>query len=107
MNPFFRIAASKFESPSVPTHPSADPDVVASLLDDVLVLIHLRTNRIYELNRTGARYWELLTDGLDRAAIEAQILGEFDVEPAALTQEMDALHTMLVAEKLIRGSARS
>ena len=107
MNPFFRIAPQKPDPLLTQENPGTDPDVVASRMDDVLVLIHLRTNRIYELNQTGARYWELLTEGLDRAAIQAQLLREFEVEPAALAQEMDALHTTLVAEKLIRGGPRS
>jgi hypothetical protein len=32
-------------------------DVVARRLKDEIVLVHLRTNRIYSLNRTGARFW--------------------------------------------------
>jgi len=32
-------------------------DVVARRLEDEIVLVHLQKNRIYSLNRTGARFW--------------------------------------------------
>ena len=38
---------------------------------DEVVLVHLRTNRIYTLNRTGARFWELLEDGTISSAQDA------------------------------------
>jgi hypothetical protein len=37
-----------------------EDDVVSRRLEDEVVLVHLRTNRIYKLNETGARLWELL-----------------------------------------------
>ena len=47
--------------------PSAD--VVAEMTGDHMVLIHMQTNKIFELNRTGARVWELLGEGEDEAGI--------------------------------------
>ena len=36
------------------------PNVVGRRLDDRFVVVNLRTNRIYELNRTASVLWELL-----------------------------------------------
>lgn len=34
-----------------------NPDVVAQRVQDEVVLVNLRTNEIYTLNRTAARAW--------------------------------------------------
>ena len=38
--------------------------VVSSRLGDVGLLVHLKTNQIFELNTTGLRVWELIGEGL-------------------------------------------
>jgi hypothetical protein len=79
-----------------------DPDVVARRIDNGAVLINLRTNRIYELNTTGTRIWELLGEGGDRAAIVEQLLQEFDVEADAAAQAVDDTVEQLQREGLLR-----
>ena len=71
------------------------------------MLVNLRTNRIYRLNRTAARLWELLEQGKDAAGIREAMLEEFDVEPAALDAEIAAtLHHLEAGEMLgVRASA--
>ena len=76
------------------------PDVVSQRIGDEIVLIHLRTNRIYEMNRTSARVWELQVDRHDVESIRAAMCAEFDVGEADLTREMDAFFRLLVEEKL-------
>ena len=61
----------------------------------------MRTNRIYELNRTGARFWELLCAGNCRAKIQQIMSQEFDVSEAELDREIKALLTSLENERLI------
>jgi hypothetical protein len=78
------------------------PDVVFEVLDDDLVLVHLDTNRIYTLNATGARVWELLGDGESRTNVERALAAEFDVEDEQLLRELDALFEELLNEGLIR-----
>ncbi len=39
------------------------PDVTARRLGENIVLVHLGTDRIYELNPTAARIWELIQTG--------------------------------------------
>lgn len=69
----------------------AAPDVVARRLEDELVLVNMKTNRIFSLNRTGARFWELLAEGGGLALVEERMLQEFDVDPDQLADEMDDL----------------
>jgi len=77
------------------------PDVVARRLDDEVVLVHLGTNQIFSLNATGARYWELLEQGLDHAAIVRRMLDEFIVDETRLEQEIAAITADLVREGLV------
>ena len=44
--------------------------VVSSRLGDAGVLVHLRTNQIFELNATGVRIWELIGEGSSVEEIE-------------------------------------
>ena len=87
---------------SMPLQPN--PDVVAQRLGDETVLIHLHTNRIYELNRTGTRYWELLAASHTPAAIRAQLLQEFAVDPATLDEEIERIQAELLAAGLVRAT---
>ncbi len=76
------------------------PDVIARRVGHSAVLIQLGTNRIYELNRTGARILELISDGCDRSQIQETILREFDVDAVQLASAVDDLLSLLSAEGL-------
>jgi coenzyme PQQ synthesis protein D (PqqD) len=80
---------------------SAAADVVSRRLEDEVVLVNLRSNRIFSLNRTGARYWELLLAGNRRAEIKTQLAGEFGVEPDDVAREIEKLEQELVSEGLV------
>jgi hypothetical protein len=79
-----------------------DPDVVARRLDDEIVLVNLRTNRIYSLNRTGGRFWDLLLEGHDLSKIEELMTQQFDVGAEELTAEVEALVGRLLSAGLVR-----
>jgi len=80
-----------------------DPDVVAKRVGDAVALVQLRTNRIYTLNRTGARVWELVADGCGRDEIEQRLLEEFDVAEVQLHDEIEeAIATLLENELILR-----
>jgi hypothetical protein len=79
----------------------ASPDVVARRLDDEIVLVHLTTNRIYSLNRTGGRYWELLEEGLGHEIIIRRMLDEFEVDRPTLEQEIADITAQLRREGLV------
>lgn len=81
------------------TAPAA-PDVVARRLGDSAVLIRLTTNRIYELNATGARVWELLQQGLSREEVITRLAREFSVSSQAIAVDVDDLLRTLHTEGL-------
>jgi hypothetical protein len=61
----------------------------------------MRTNRIYELNRTGTRFWELLSAGYTQAEIEQLMLQEFGVAEDDLAVEIKAMLASLQDEGLV------
>jgi hypothetical protein len=77
-------------------------DVVGQRLGDEVVLVSLQTNRIFELNRTSGRFWELLQGETDRARIEERLLEEFEVNGTELSGEVDRLISSLADEGLVR-----
>jgi len=79
-----------------------DPSVLAKRVDDEIVLVHMETNRIYELNRTAAALWDVLEAGATQAELEQRLALEFDVEPDELAREIDELLGHLMSERLIR-----
>ena len=76
-------------------------DVVSRRLDDVVVIINLKTNRIFELNSTGGRLWELLSEGASLSTIQGRMRTEFDVSDSDLTHAIKALGDWLSSEGLI------
>jgi hypothetical protein len=92
---------SGMDTPSAKDLPSPSPDVVSRRVGDEAVLVDLKTNRIFALSPTGARFWELLSDGRARPEIERQLLEEYDVEHEQVTSEIDALVETLEGEGLV------
>lgn len=78
-----------------------DRDVVAQRLGDDVVLIHLRSNRIYEMNATAARVWELLGEGAAEPRILEALSAEFDVADDQLRAELARLVTTLRGHGLL------
>jgi hypothetical protein len=76
-------------------------DVVAETSGDRLVLIHMQTNKIFELNRTGARVWELLAEGENDDGILRRMYEEFDVDQATLAREVREVLERMTREKLV------
>ena len=97
-------AGDKETAPLAPggarVHP--DPNVLAKRVDDEIVLVHLETNRIYELNRTAAFLWDALAAGSTQAELEERLALEFDVERDELAREIDELLRQFTSERLIR-----
>jgi hypothetical protein len=79
----------------------ASPHTVAQRVGEEVVLIHLETDKIFVLNRTGARLWELLACGLEQSDIQRQMMQEYDVSEDRLAREVDALVASLRDERLI------
>jgi hypothetical protein len=80
-------------------------EVVSRRLGDRTVLVNLRTNRIYELNRTASRLWELLESGADRETAERVLLEEFQVDEATVRAETERLLARLASAGIVNGHA--
>jgi hypothetical protein len=78
-----------------------NPDVVAQRVDDQTVLVNLATNRIFALNRTGARLWELLKEGRNKAEICTELSAEYSADPGNIREEVDQLLRQLDSESLV------
>ena len=78
-----------------------DPDGVYNRIGGEAVLINMKTNRIYELNETSGRLWELLCAGNSLEEIRQIMLQEYDVEASQLVAEVDRMITSLQREHLI------
>lgn len=77
------------------------PDVIGQQLGDVLVLIHLSTDRIYELNATAARIWELLRENGGTGDLSAVLEREFAVDRGHLRADLEGFTARLSAERLL------
>ena len=99
------VAPDADDKPMVASTPLStlrpDPNVLAKRVGDEIVLVHLETNRIYELNRTAALLWDALTSGSTRAELEEQLALEFEVERDELTNEIDEMLSQFTSEQLI------
>jgi len=82
----------------------SSPDALATRVGDEIVLVDLTTDRIYSLNRTAARIWELLCADCDRAEVERRMLEEFDVTPGQLAEAIDDLIVSMTQDGLLSRS---
>ena len=76
-------------------------DTVSRRMGNEVVLINLKTDKIFSLNRTAARFWELLSAGHSLSEIENLILQEYDVDRAQLAAEIEDLITSLREQNFI------
>jgi hypothetical protein len=90
---------SKPASDGVTLRPN--PDVIAKRLDQTSVLVHIPTNRIFELNETGSRVWEMIGESLNADQIVRRLADEFEVEEAQAADEVTELLTRLRDEGLL------
>jgi hypothetical protein len=78
-----------------------NPDVVFKRIGERMVLIHLETNQIFELNNTGARIWEMLEAGTPEDDILERLSAEFEVAPEQLKRDLNDLLRELTSQGLI------
>jgi hypothetical protein len=81
--------------------PKPNPDVLCQRLDDEIVLMNLKTDRIFELNETAALFWELLIAGEDLDTIQRELSEEFEVSPGDLGPEIERIIQSMKDEELL------
>ena len=79
----------------------AGPDVVAQRLGDQMVVVHLSTNIIFELNETASRIWELMGEGCDLTEIARRLTDHFNISEASAHNESVALFASLESHNLV------
>ena len=77
------------------------PDAVANRMGDQIVLVHVGTDRIFELNPTAARVWDLLQSGHNRNEIRKILFEEFSISESLAAQQIEDLLASLIAERII------
>jgi Coenzyme PQQ synthesis protein D (PqqD) len=77
------------------------PDAVANRMGDQIVLVHVGTGRIFELNQSAARIWDLLASGHYRNEILKIIHEEFNISDSIAAQQIEELLDSLTAERII------
>lgn len=79
-----------------------DPDVIFRRVDDQLVLVKITTNEIHALNPTGARIWELLSEGRDIDQTVALLLDEYDAPEETMRAEVEGFVAELRQQGFLR-----
>lgn len=67
--------------------------MIARRLGDGAVLVHLPTNRVFELNDTGMRVWELAAQGVAPDALLERLASEFSMDERARREVTDLIDT--------------
>jgi hypothetical protein len=72
-----------------------------SVVDQDAFLLNTRTNQYYALEEVGARLWELLNAGQSLRDGYNVILGEYEIDPAQLEQDLLELLNHLLENGLV------
>lgn len=79
-------------------------DVLITAVDGESVLLNLENESYFGLDEVGTRMWTVLTTSTSiRSAYEA-LLGEYDVEPQKLRQDLETLIQQLQKHGLVEVS---
>jgi hypothetical protein len=82
------------------------PEVLVRRVGEEAVLVHMGRNEIFALNPTGARLWELLSEGRSRSEAVDQLKAEFDASEETIRQEADRFMALLEREGLVEHEGR-
>lgn len=75
--------------------------VISRNIDDETVLVNLETERMFTLNSTGARFWQLLGEGQKLDQICRQMKLEYEVSSTEIEREIGDLLNLLKEEGLV------
>ena len=80
--------------------PSAD--AALRRVGDGAVLVLAHSGRVFELNDTAARAWELAASGLTRSAILSRLVEEYSGDRDAIAADLQELFDWLGAQGLLQ-----
>ena len=81
-------------------------DVIAQRVGETAVLVNLSSNRIYQLNATGARVWELLAAAPSLEGLVGELSHEFEIDREALEGEVAQIVGEFAREGLVEHVAK-
>jgi len=76
-------------------------DVLFQNMGDEYVLLNTQTERYFSLNYVGARFWELLSGGLNIPSAIEKLLAEYEVDRETLEKDLYALLKKLENDQLV------
>jgi len=76
-------------------------DVLAQELDGETVLLDLASESYFGLDAVGTRVWQLLSDGMDQAAMIDSLFEDYEVDREVLEKDVNQLLGRLSAAGLI------
>jgi hypothetical protein len=80
---------------------SVAPDVLFRVVGDESVLLNLKTEMYLGLDSVGTRIWHVLTDSPSLEDAYATLLGEYEVEPGRLREDLHEFVQELLAQGLL------
>jgi hypothetical protein len=86
---------------------STNSDVVASMDDCGIVLLHLVRGRLYRLNMVGARIWNAIKQHVPVNAIVGEISEEYRISHSTARENVDCFLAQLEDHRLIQREAKS
>lgn len=87
---------------SYSTKVAVPADVLIQELDEGAALLNLATQKYFGLDEMGLRIWKLLESSDSIQEVYDTLLGEYDVKPETLRQELDALLGRLTEHRLVQ-----
>jgi hypothetical protein len=77
------------------------PDVLVNVIDGEAVLLNLKSECYFGLDRVGTRMWQVLTDSDSIRVAYEILLTEYEVEPEELQHDLGKLIEQLVEHGLV------
>ena len=75
--------------------------VIYRKIDDDLIIINLRTDKIFSVNHTGAILFELLASQIELDQVKEMLINKFDVTPDELERELDSILESFTKEGIL------
>ena len=80
------------------------PDVLISIIDDEAVLLNLKSERYFGLNRTGTTMWTALTTAESIQTAYQALASKFPVDAETLRHDVNDLVRELIENGLVESS---
>ena len=77
-------------------------DVLVQRLDDELVILNLKDERYFSLDKYGAKFWEAIEEHEEIEKVQEALAEKFDVSNEKLTSDLSEFIQQLLSHGLVR-----